>query len=70
LCPLPSHWYSSLEKIYFFPSCPSFFKIKHILIVQGGFCLDTSGLYILCFYQITLLPSITYSFLSPCSPYI
>jgi hypothetical protein len=36
--PTPSHWYPAMEKI-FFPSCPSFLKIKCILIVQGDFNL-------------------------------
>jgi hypothetical protein len=38
LVPTPSHWYSTLDKIYFF-SCLSFFLIKCVLIVQGGFAL-------------------------------
>jgi hypothetical protein len=50
----------------FLPSCFSFFK-KCTLVIQGGFALVFSHMYILSL--IRLVPFITYSFL-PCSPII
>jgi hypothetical protein len=62
-----SHWYPRQEKTYF--SFLLFICFKYMLIVQGDFCLGTSGLYVLCFNQMLNPLLLTHSLL-PCSPNI
>jgi hypothetical protein len=60
--------YTYLQKRFIFPSCPSLFLMKCILIVP--FCLGTLGLCISCFNLINPLPPLLTHVLSPCSPNI
>jgi hypothetical protein len=56
LCSPFSHWYPPLEKIYFFPPALCFFKVTHILIVQGGFVLVLHICIYRAFIKLTLSP--------------